>query len=720
MTSQHIPLRSDPLHQHDALLEVFANFGEGAAVFNGDCRLVSISARALELSGLTAEQAIPGMHLRDMFVLRAEAGEFGLCDAQLEADRRMTELRYAHPETYECTRSNGSVIAIKRSPLHGGGFLTIYIDITDRVRTKQELRTFKFTVDSITDMVSVVDLQQRYVMVNDAWCLATGLRREQVLGCRTTEVPIHLFNQELQDAFLRCLATRQPQLANVETLLSGQSLRNLETRCYAYAGEAGGLLGVVFVSRDVTEIRRSERLAREQERLISTVANSLPGMVGYWTRDLRCGFSNAQYQVWFGRSEEQMRGISMQELMGPELFAKNEVYIRAALRGEDQQFERTLVKANGETGYTWAQYIADRVDGEVRGFFVLVSDITPLKQSQFELERVNAAIRISAVAFEGQEGIMVMDDQRLVLQVNAAFTRITGFVAGDLLGKRAFPLRSSRYQDAVYEDIVSRVQATGSWEGELWCKHAAGYEFPASLTITAVADVQGALANYVLTFIDISDRYRRDEQRRQDEAVQRAALVREVHHRIKNNLQGITGLLRQFGQQHPETALVLNQAIGQIKSIATIHGLQGQDNKGRVSVGGLMRAIVAQVRDIWRVPVEMAESPSAADFFIVDEEAVPVAMILNEMLFNSVKHCDTNRPGVCVRLVQDALQRSASVRITNNVTSGLPVARDPLSGSGQQLMAHLMPSSGAQLNVEHMNDTMVVELLLNAPVLVLN
>lgn len=720
MASQHIPLLSDTPHQYDALLEVFANLGEGVAVFNEDCRLLRISTRALELSGLTADQAMPGMHLRDMLVLRAEAGEFGLCDPQQEADRRMAEFHYSHPEAYECTRPNGSVIAIKRSPLPGGGFLTIYVDITDRVRTKQELRTFKFALDSITDMVSVVDLQQRYLLVNDAWCLGSGLAREQVLGRRTTEVPANAFSQELQDAFSRCLATQQPQLANVEAFLSGQSLRNLETRCYPYAGETDGLPGVVFVSRDVTEVREGELLAREQERLVVTVANSLPGMVGYWTRDLRCRFSNAQYQVWFGRSEEQMQGISIQELLGPELFAKNEVYIRAVLRGEDQQFERTLVKADGETGYTWAQYIADRVDGDVCGFFVLVSDITPLKQSQFELERVNAALRISAVAFEGQEGIMVMDDQRMVLQVNSAFTRITGYVAGDLLGKRAFPLRSNRYRDAVYEDVLSRVQATGSWEGELWCKHAAGHEFPASLTMTAVPDEQSSIANYVTTFIDISDRYRRDEQRRLDEAAQRAALVREVHHRIKNNLQGITGLLRLFGQQHPETASALNQAIGQIKSIATIHGLQGQNSEGRVSLGGLMRAIVAQVRDIWRVPVDMAESHSAAEFFIAEEEAVPVAMILNEMLFNSVKHSNVDRPGVCVRLLQDELQVSACVRITNNVMPGLPISRDPLSGSGQQLMAHLMPSTGAQLNVEHVNDTMVVELLLNAPVLVLN
>jgi two-component sensor histidine kinase len=126
------------------------------------------------------------------------------------------------------------------------------------------------------------------------------------------------------------------------------------------------------------------------------------------------------------------------------------------------------------------------------------------------------------------------------------------------------------------------------------------------------------------------------------------------------------------------------------------------------------------VRDIWRVPVEMAENHIAAELFIAEEEAVPVAMILNEILFNAVKHSNVDRPGVCVSLLQDERQLSASVRITNSVTPGVPIARDPLSGSGQQLMAHLMPSTGAQLNVEQVHDTMVVELLLSAPVLGVN
>ncbi|MBK6999694.1 MAG: response regulator [Rhodoferax sp.] len=136
------------------------------------------------------------------------------------------------------------------------------------------------------------------------------------------------------------------------------------------------------------------------EHFMHALIDIIPGMVGYWSAELRCGFSNRAYQEWFGKSPEMMRGIHIQELMGEVLFKKNESLIRAALRGEYQRFERTLTKADGSTGYTWAHYIPDKVDDKVRGFFVMVSDITELKQAQFDLERLNTQLTLRSAEAE--------------------------------------------------------------------------------------------------------------------------------------------------------------------------------------------------------------------------------------------------------------------------------------------------------------------------------
>ena len=130
----------------------------------------------------------------------------------------------------------------------------------------------------------------------------------------------------------------------------------------------------------------AHRTLENSERFIRMVTDNIPAMVAYWDQGLRCEYANNAYLEWFGKSKEQMLGITLQELLGDALFSKNEPYVLAALRGEPQIFERTLIKVDGSTSYTLARYIPDVEAGRVKGFFVLVTDVTELKATQKELE----------------------------------------------------------------------------------------------------------------------------------------------------------------------------------------------------------------------------------------------------------------------------------------------------------------------------------------------
>jgi PAS domain S-box-containing protein len=141
----------------------------------------------------------------------------------------------------------------------------------------------------------------------------------------------------------------------------------------------------------------------DQQRFIRTIADSFPSMIGYWDSELICHFANAAYLEWFGKRPQDMLGMRAQDVLGAEIFRLNEPFIRAALRGEAQRFERTVVKANGSTGYAWVNYIPDILNGNTRGIYVLITDITELKLVQLEALSLNRSLALARDAAQAAD-----------------------------------------------------------------------------------------------------------------------------------------------------------------------------------------------------------------------------------------------------------------------------------------------------------------------------
>ncbi len=126
-----------------------------------------------------------------------------------------------------------------------------------------------------------------------------------------------------------------------------------------------------------------------------------------------------------------------------------------------------------------------------------VRDITERKQAETEL-------RIAATAFESQEGILVTDADKIILRVNRAFTRITGYSAEEVIGKSPRRFQSGLQDEAFYQAMSKILKNTGSWEGEIWNQRKNGEIYPEYLIITAVKSEDGIVTNYVATLVDIT------------------------------------------------------------------------------------------------------------------------------------------------------------------------------------------------------------------------
>jgi diguanylate cyclase (GGDEF)-like protein/PAS domain S-box-containing protein len=130
-----------------------------------------------------------------------------------------------------------------------------------------------------------------------------------------------------------------------------------------------------------------------QCEMLRALVDHVPAMLAYWDASQRCRFANRAYEKWFGVSPDAMIGTTMAELLGP-LYPLNLPYIEGALRGEPQQFDREIPDpAGGPPRYSQAHYVPDVAEGGVvRGFFVLVADVT-------ERQRLEVALRRSELLY---------------------------------------------------------------------------------------------------------------------------------------------------------------------------------------------------------------------------------------------------------------------------------------------------------------------------------
>lgn len=189
-------------------------------------------------------------------------------------------------------------------------------------------------------------------------------------------------------------------------------------------------------------------------RLLKMILDAAPGMIAYWDKDLHCLHANRAYLEWFGMAPDAIIGMHISQLLGERLFKLNEPFIRGALDGVPQRFERTLTKADGSIGYTLANYVPSfDATGRVAGFSVLVSDVTPLKLAELQTERTQA--RLQAVLDSVADAIVTIDAHWTISSINPAGLRMFGYDPDQLLGKHLQLLIPTLQGGAEGSDVVA-------------------------------------------------------------------------------------------------------------------------------------------------------------------------------------------------------------------------------------------------------------------------
>lgn len=216
-------------------------------------------------------------------------------------------------------------------------------------------------------------------------------------------------------------------------------------------------------------------------------------------RDMRYLFAS---QRWL-----QDRQLKLQNIIGKSHYDLNptlpqhwkEAHRRCLDGATERSTEDPLVLPDGRVIWTkWEVRPWLDSHGKVSGIILLSEDITEHKLAQEQL-------RIAAVAFQSRDGMMVTDADGQILQVNQAFSQVTGYTPDEAFGQAASFLRSGRHDANFYRNMWEAIEHEGHWEGEIWNRRKDGGIYPEWLSISSIKNAHNHVTHYLGTYSDISE-----------------------------------------------------------------------------------------------------------------------------------------------------------------------------------------------------------------------
>ncbi|KAB0266410.1 EAL and GGDEF domain-containing protein [Microvirga brassicacearum] len=242
-----------------------------------------------------------------------------------------------------------------------------------------------------------------------------------------------------------------------------------------------------------------------------SVLNNVPALMAYADRNERYRFNNNTYREWYGVEPEAIFGKTIRAVVGEANYARLDGYIQRVLAGEAIIYEEEL-KTVGRPRYVQGSYSPDFApDGSVRGFFILVLDIS--ERRALELRLTESEARFSGAFQSAAIGMAIVSPEGRYLQVNAALCRMLGYTADEF---RAMSFQDITHPDDLAGDLaLSDATLDGRWSiysVEKRYRHKNGSDVSTVLSVSLVRDEAGVPLYFVSQVQDITDRKLAEER----------------------------------------------------------------------------------------------------------------------------------------------------------------------------------------------------------------
>ncbi|GBF41712.1 signal transduction histidine kinase [Leptospira ellinghausenii] len=576
--------------------------------------------------------------------------------------------------------------------------------------TKSKKEHLETVLHSIGDGVIATDQDGKVIRINPVAEKLTGWSHEDGLGHEINEV-FNIINvktrQKVENPVEIVLKTNSVvALANHTVLIakngsefqisdSGSPIKDLN----------GDTKGVVLVFRDITAEYNVQSQIAKQANMLDNVLDAVIGTdftqkINYWNKAAEKIFLWKAEEV-YGKNILEILKTKYDTLSNQQVIEKVNLegsyigeVVQEAKDGSNRNIEINLVLLNDESdlpiGYIFvARDISDRLKA--------------LKQI------LESEAKLTQIIDSAMDAIISIDNSKKIVLFNGAAEKMFGYESKEIMGKpldqlipESFRKQHDKHIDQFGETGVSR-RAMGAL-GQISGLRFNGEEFPIEASISQIS-VNGE-ALYTVILRDVSVRTI-SESRIQRLLHEKENILKEIHHRVKNNMSSLFTLLtlQAKSQDNLSVQTILYEAAGRIKSMIVLYDkLYHSETDNSVFIQDYFPSICTEIVSIFPKNVEVKLDILQETIELNAKLLSSVGIILNELITNSMKHAfaETSMPEIRLRIFKS--QNQLVLEYSDNGT-GIPdtISFQNTPGFGLQLIGMLVEQIEGKIHIERIN-----------------
>ncbi|WP_160329466.1 PAS domain-containing sensor histidine kinase [Methanofollis ethanolicus] len=557
----------------------------------------------------------------------------------------------------------------------------------EREREEERARTREY-LDVAGVILLILDDRMHVRAINRKGCTILGYPEDEIVGQDWAEnyLPVRVRDSVVSV----CTSVLQSDRGTVVPFENPVLTRDGEERQIAWTiqpirDEKGEVFSILASGEDITRHRQTVRALEESEERYESLVAIAPEAIGIYC-DGQIVYLNAAALRMLGiKGPVDFEQMPFWPFIHPDSLATVREELTKTQTGVWSSYfqEIKLCRVDGETAYAESTMVPITYKGRPATQFVL-RDITIQKRMEEELRRSEVLYR---TIFEAAAAAMVIVEEDLTIsRANSGFLTLSGLPGDEIEGKIPWGLFYSP-QDGKRMLEYHRKRCNGdptAPQTYLSSFVDGGGDFH---DVIVTASIIPETKKSIVSFVDVTVQ-REYEKELQRSLLEKEALLKEIHHRVKNNMQQIASLLSLQAATVADrgTAGCLQASENRITAMALVHeNLYQSESLASIRADAYITTLCSEIRASY-TPGPGIRVETAIDDLVLDTDtAIPCGLIINELVTNAFKHAFTGRDRgrvlvslgqhaggrLCLRVEDDGIGLPANISIDNEETLGV-------------------------------------------------